>query len=83
MVGSSLHGVNLYSCMFVSCVSFRQAAALVGHFTAVADTSPVPVVLYSMPANTGVDLSVAAVARLAPHPNIIGVKDSGGDVSSY
>lgn len=60
----------------------RQDEAMVAHYKAVADASPVPVVLYSVPANTGVELSAAAVARLAPHPNIVGVKDSGGDVSA-
>jgi len=47
----------------------------------VADASPVPVVLYSMPANTGVDLSVDLVAGLASHANVAGLKDSGGDVA--
>ena len=46
-----------------------------------ADASPVPVVLYSMPANTGVDLSVDLVAGLATHANVAGLKDSGGDVA--
>ena len=58
-----------------------QDAALVAHYTAVADASPVPIVLYSVPAYTGVDLSAAAVARLAPHPNIIGIKESAGDIT--
>lgn len=47
----------------------------------VADLSPVPVVLYNVPANTGLDLPVDAVVTLSQHPNIIGIKDSGGDVS--
>lgn len=47
----------------------------------VADLSPIPVVLYSVPANTGLDLPVDAVVTLSQHPNIIGIKDSGGDVS--
>lgn len=38
-------------------------------------------VLYSVPANTGLDLPLEAVLTLAQHPNIIGIKDSGGDVS--
>lgn len=38
-------------------------------------------VLYSVPANTGLDLPMEAVITLAQHPNIIGIKDSGGDVS--
>lgn len=56
-------------------------AALEAHYRAVADAAPVPVILYSVPANTGVDLPAAAVARLATHPNIIGLKDSGGDIT--
>jgi len=51
------------------------------HYTAVADASPIPVVLYSVPANTGIDLPVNVVASLAKHPNIIGMKESGGDVA--
>lgn len=47
----------------------------------VADLSPIPVVLYSVPANTGLDLPVDTVVTLSQHPNIIGIKDSGGDVS--
>lgn len=47
----------------------------------VADLSPIPVVLYSVPANTGLDIPIDAVVTLSQHPNIIGIKDSGGDVS--
>lgn len=57
------------------------AEALVAHYHAVAQSSPVPVVLYSVPRNTGVDLPLAAILELAAHPNVIGVKDSGGDVT--
>lgn len=53
--------------------------AFVSHYTAVADASPVPVLLYNFTALTGVTLQPAAVARLAAHPNIIGMKESGGD----
>lgn len=52
----------------------------VRHYTAVADASPVPVLLYNFTAVTGVNLQPAAVARLATHPNIAGMKESGGDV---
>ena len=38
-------------------------------------------VLYSVPANTGIDLAPEVIVKLAKHPNIIGVKDSAGDVS--
>jgi 4-hydroxy-2-oxoglutarate aldolase len=53
----------------------------VRHYTAVADASPVPVLLYNFTAVTGVNLQPAAVARLAEHPNIAGMKESGGDVA--
>src|SRR5229473_8082721 len=55
--------------------------AFVRHYTAIADASPVPVLLYNFTALTGVNLLPAAVARLATHPNIIGMKESGGDVA--
>ena len=54
--------------------------ALRHHYELVADASPVPVLLYNMPANTGVNLPVATVTELAQHPNIIGIKDSAGDI---
>jgi len=55
--------------------------AFVRHYTAVADASPVPVLLYNFTALTGVDLLPAAVSTLAAHPNIIGMKESGGDIA--
>ncbi|XP_059957174.1 4-hydroxy-2-oxoglutarate aldolase, mitochondrial isoform X4 [Mesoplodon densirostris] len=58
-----------------------NSAALIHHYTKVADLSPIPVVLYSVPANTGLDLPVDAVITLSQHPNIVGIKDSGGDVN--
>ncbi|XP_053438855.1 4-hydroxy-2-oxoglutarate aldolase, mitochondrial isoform X1 [Nycticebus coucang] len=58
-----------------------SSAALIHHYTKVADLSPIPVVLYSVPANTGLDLPVDAVVTLSQHPNIVGMKDSGGDVT--
>lgn len=57
------------------------ADVFVRHFNAVADASPVPVLLYDAPMFTGVTLPVAAVAKLAEHPNIIGLKESAPDVA--
>lgn len=57
------------------------AGALEHHYQMVADVSPIPVILYSVPANTGIDLPAQAVINLAKHPNITGIKDSGGDVT--
>lgn len=55
-------------------------AALVRHYTAIADHSPIPIILYNVPKFTHVNLGVNIVARLSEHPNIIGIKDSTGNV---
>jgi 4-hydroxy-2-oxoglutarate aldolase len=57
------------------------SAAFERHYTAVADASPVPVLLYNFTAATGVNLLPEAVARLATHPNIAGIKESGSDIA--
>ena len=54
--------------------------ALLDYYRAVADAAPVPVLLYSMPDLTGVSIAPETVARLAEHGNIIGIKDSSGDL---
>jgi len=56
---------------------------LVAYYTAVADASPVPVLLYSMPALTGIKIEAETIARLSQHPNIKGVKDSSTDVAGF
>ena len=58
-------------------------AALSNYYEAVADASPVPVVLYNIPQNTGVALSPETVARLSEHENIVGIKDSSGDMVNF
>ena len=55
-------------------------AALINHFTMVADRSPIPIMLYNVPQFTHVNLTVNVVAELSRHPNIIGIKDSTGNV---
>ncbi|HXE62632.1 MAG TPA: dihydrodipicolinate synthase family protein [Bryobacteraceae bacterium] len=50
------------------------------YFRALADRSPVPVLIHNLPAITGVDLEPATIARLAEHPNIVGVLESGTPV---
>jgi dihydrodipicolinate synthase/N-acetylneuraminate lyase len=60
--------------------SQMNAAALVRHYRAVAEASPVPVLLYNFPGAFGVDIPAAAIEQLAAHSNIIGIKQSGGDV---
>jgi 4-hydroxy-2-oxoglutarate aldolase len=52
----------------------------VRHYTEVADASPAPVLLYNVSMFTGVNLQPDAVERLAVHPNIVGIKESGSDI---
>ena len=54
--------------------------ALVAHFTAVADASPIPVVLYNLPGPTGIVLTPAIVAALAEHANVAGLKETSPDL---
>jgi 4-hydroxy-2-oxoglutarate aldolase len=56
-------------------------SALENHYRQVADASPVPILLYSVPSYTGIDLPIEVVVRLADHPNVLGIKDSGGNVA--
>ncbi len=54
------------------------AAALEEHFLRVADASPIPILIYSVPFFTGITVEADLAARLARHPNIAGIKDSAG-----
>ncbi len=56
-------------------------AGLALHFEAIAEAVQLPVLLYNVPGRTGVDLANETVARLAAHPNIVGIKDATGDLS--
>ena len=49
-------------------------------YTDVADAGPLPVILYNMPRNAGINISAKLAVELAKHPNIIGIKDSGGNI---
>ncbi len=55
--------------------------ALRAHYLAVADASRTPVLIYNMPANTGISLEPRLVVELASHPNIAGLKESGGSLA--
>ena len=55
-------------------------SALVAHYRAVADASPVPVLLYNVPGMAGFSLTVPMVAALADHPNVIGMKETSSDM---
>jgi 4-hydroxy-tetrahydrodipicolinate synthase len=55
-------------------------AGLKAHFTAVADASPVPIVVYNVPSRTVADISVDTLAEVAKHPKIVAVKDATGNL---
>lgn len=55
-------------------------AGLAAHFNAVADSVDIPVIMYNVPARTGMNLAPAVVARLARHPNLCAVKEASGSL---
>src|SRR3989440_5279382 len=57
-----------------------QPANMLAFYRFVADRSPLPVMVYNVPSFTQYDIPAAVVIELAEHPNIIGIKESGGDV---
>jgi 4-hydroxy-2-oxoglutarate aldolase len=60
---------------------FMTQDVLMDHYERVADASPIPVLLYNQPAVFGADLAAATVAGLARHDNIVGLKDSSGNIA--
>ena len=54
---------------------------LIAHFTAIADASTVPVILYNVPGRTGCNLLPRTAAELAKHPNILGIKEASGSMA--
>jgi 4-hydroxy-tetrahydrodipicolinate synthase len=57
-------------------------AGLVRHFTAVADATGLPILLYDIPHRSGVPIDTETMVRVAEHPNIVGVKDAKGDLAA-
>ena len=55
-------------------------AGLAAHFLAIADASPLPVVVYNVPSRTVADISVETLAEIAKHPKIVAVKDATGNL---
>ena len=58
-------------------------SGLITHFTAVADVSSIPVILYNVPGRTGCNLQPATVAKLAEHPQITGLKEASGNFPQF
>ena len=59
----------------------NRAAAQELYFRAVADQARIPVIVYNFPQATGVDIPVEAVVALSEHPNVIGIKESSGNLA--
>ena len=57
-----------------------QTANILAFYRTVADRSPLPVIIYNFPQATGYDIPAEVVIELAEHPNLIGIKESSGDV---
>lgn len=55
-------------------------SAMLRHYEAVAEASPIPVMVYNVPKFTNLNIAPATVAQLAAHPNIVGIKDSAGNI---
>lgn len=55
--------------------------ALVKHYHEIADALAIPVIIYNMPANSGIDMEADVILAIAKHDNIIGLKDSGGNLT--
>jgi len=56
-------------------------AGLAAHFTAIADASPLPIVVYNVPSRTVADISVETLAQVAKHPRIVAIKDATGNLA--
>jgi 4-hydroxy-tetrahydrodipicolinate synthase len=56
-------------------------AGLAAHFTAIADESPLPIIVYNVPSRTVADISVETLAAVAKHPRIAGIKDATGNLA--
>jgi len=59
--------------------SLMTPAVLENHYRRVADASPIPILIYSVPVFTGITVEADLAARLSSHPNIAGIKDSSGN----
>ncbi len=69
--------------LLVACPAYNRPTpdGLLRHFLAIADASTIPICLYNVPGRTAVNLKPETVLRLAEHGNIIGIKESSGDLA--
>jgi 4-hydroxy-2-oxoglutarate aldolase len=77
-------GIGADIALFISPCYYKSRmdkAGLTDYYRRVADASPIPVSVYNFPANTGIDMPADWILEMSKHPNIAGVKDSGGNVA--
>jgi len=60
--------------------SRMTSEAMSRHYRSIAESSPIPVIIYNMPACTGIDIDADTIAVISKHPNIAGIKDSSGNI---
>ena len=60
-----------------------SAAGLIEHYTAIADSVEIPIILYNVPGRTGMNLEPELVAKLARHPNLCAIKEASGSLSQW
>lgn len=58
-------------------------AGLIAHFTAIADSINIPMILYNIPGRTNVNIAIETFVELAKHPNIVAVKEAGGNINYF
>lgn len=58
-----------------------DAAALIRHYRTIADESDIPILIYNVPKYTHLNVPLSVIKELSPHPNIIGMKDSSGNIA--
>ncbi|WP_027000380.1 4-hydroxy-tetrahydrodipicolinate synthase [Eisenibacter elegans] len=79
---TDLHGVS--AIMSVSPYYNKPSQqGIIAHYRAIADASPLPVIMYNVPGRTGSNMSAATILTLAEHPNIIAVKDASANIEQY
>jgi 4-hydroxy-2-oxoglutarate aldolase len=60
--------------------SLMTPQVMIKHYHTIADASEIPIIIYNMPACSGIDLTAETIAELSKHSNIIGIKDSSGNI---
>ena len=58
-------------------------AGLIAHFTAIADSINIPMILYNIPGRTNLNIAIDTFVELAKHPNIVAVKEAGGNINYF